>query len=147
MAHLKFLEEELKTVSGVDAQAITTNTNHAAIDRMGYNHLVAILDVGTATGTTPTIDVKLQHNSTSGSSGWADFSPNAITPSNDSTVTTAKFPQVTTGTGVTKLGVQLENAKRYIRFVSTVGGSSPSYTMSITGFLTQTDGPQTPIST
>jgi hypothetical protein len=96
-------------------------------------------------GSSPTLDVKIQDSAT-GSSGWADYTPNVIFANGDTTVTTAKFPQVTTD-GIYKMDVDLSAAKRYIRFVKTVGGSSPQIYVAVHCLLDQIDASNVPGAT
>lgn len=68
-------------------------------------------------GTTPTLDVKLQH-SKDGSTAWTD-------------VTGGAFAQVTTTNGVTRK--VFTGLDRFIRVVATIAGTTPSYTYSVSG--------------
>ena len=117
---------------------VTTNGNGSSIDRLTYSHAIATLNVVMNSGTNPTIDVKIQ-DSADGTTGWADFTPVEIYANGDTTVTTAKFAQVTTD-GISKMDVDLSAAKRYIRFVKTVGGSNPQIYLSVSVLLGQRDG-------
>ena len=117
---------------------ITTNGNGVAIDRLTYSHMIATMDVVMNSGTNPTLDVKIQ-DSADGTTGFADYTPNTVYANGDTTVTTAKFAQVTTD-GITKMDVDLSAAKRYIRFVKTVGGSNPQIYVAVHALLGQRDG-------
>jgi hypothetical protein len=121
---------------------VTTDGNGSAIDRLTYAHLLTTLNIVVNSGTLPTLDVKIQ-DSANGSTGWADFVPSVIYANGDQTVTTAKFPQVTTD-GISKMDVDLGNAKRYIRFVKLLGGSSPQIYLSCAVLLDQRDSSDQP---
>jgi hypothetical protein len=70
---------------------------------------VAILDCKAGSGTTPTMDVKLQDSADN--SSWADISG-------------ATFTQVTSTASQQKLTINTNNVRRYVRAVGTIGGTS-----------------------
>lgn len=137
MSWAKYSGFHFSLVSGIAPATVTTDANGSAIDRLRYSHLMADLNVTVSSGTLPTLDVRVQ-DSADGSTGWANFTPNVVFDNNLSGVTTAAFPQVTT-TGISKLDVDLSAAKRYIRFVQTVGGTQPSMIVSVGAWLGQYD--------
>ncbi|MES2207302.1 MAG: hypothetical protein V4525_10995 [Pseudomonadota bacterium] len=78
-------------------------------------------DLANVDGTTPTLDLKLQHSDTSGS-GFTDVSSGAIT-------------QVTTVAGVQTLFLDCNALKRYAKVFMTIGGTStPHYLVSAKGY-------------
>lgn len=87
--------------TGVDTQAYTNSQGH---------EYAAHLNVGTVTGTSPTLDVKVQESDASGS-GYADISG-------------ATFAQKTAAGTET---IYFRSNKRYVRVVATIGGTSPSF--------------------
>ena len=93
----------------------TTSANGSGIDTQGYDEVVALLDVGAVSGTTPTLDLKLQESDTSGGT-YTDI-PGATIP----TVTTSNHA----------LTVSYRTAgggrKRFVRAVATIGGTTPSF--------------------
>ena len=103
----------------LSAPAASTSTiTGAAVDLLGYQGKVKVTqDVGAVSGTTPTLNGKIQ-DSADGSTGWAD-------------VTGATFTEVTASTNVQSIGVDTRLAKRYIRYVGTIAGTTPSYTMAV----------------
>ncbi len=118
----------LTQLSLVPAAALTATGNGAAIDLLGditvspsaaVNYdgdLVCLLDSAAGTGTTPTLDIKLQHSDDN--STFTD-------------VTNGAFAQVT-GTGsLQKLTVDVGGLKRYVRAVHTLGGTTPSFVASL----------------
>lgn len=77
-------------------------------------HGIAILEAANVSGTTPTLDVKLQESDTSGGT-YTD-------------VAGAAFTQVTTVAGIQTLAVEIQKTKKFVRAVFDVGGTSPVYT-------------------
>lgn len=116
----------LLDISGVLTQnalhptaARTTTTNGSAVDVRAQKGIAAVLlDSAAGTGTTPTLDVKIQ-DSADGSTGWADIAG-------------AAFTQVTNAASQQKIGVDLDSCRGYIRAVATIGGTTPSFTFSVT---------------
>ena len=95
-----------------------TSANGSAVDILDYEgQAAAILQSAAGTGTTPTLDVKIQ-DSADGSTGWAD-------------VTGAAFAQVTNAASAQVLKFNASAARRYIRAVATVGGTTPSFSCAV----------------
>lgn len=94
------------TGTGVDLSPYvnTVNTN-----------LKIVADVGTVTGTTPTLDIKIQDSDDN--STYAD-------------ITSATFTQIT-ATGAGAVEIHTKTNKRYIRAVGTIGGTTPSFPLAI----------------
>lgn len=99
------------------AAAITTSTNHTAVDlaayaQVGRREMKAHFGAICVSGTT-SIGIKIQENTTSGSgdAGWADITGAAITA-------------LTTQGYATQ--IHFSTAKRYIRAVSTLAGTTIS---------------------
>jgi hypothetical protein len=86
-------------------------TNGTGVDTQGYNDAMVVLETGAVSGTSPTLDVKLQESDDN--STFADISG-------------ATFTQVTAANSsqVMRLAELNVTRKRYIRAVGTVGGSS-----------------------
>lgn len=74
---------------------------------------IAILDVTAESGTSPTLDVKLQESDTVGGT-YTDVALGA-------------FTQVTTVSGLQKLAVDVTITKKFLRGAGTAGGTSPVY--------------------
>jgi hypothetical protein len=101
-------------LSGLAAR--TTTITGSSVDIGLYDGRVKIIqDMHTMTGT-PTLDGKIQ-DSPDGSTGWAD-------------VTGATFVQVT-AVAHEAIGLDTRKAKRYIRYVGTIGGGTPVLTGSV----------------
>jgi len=104
----------LKAVS-----AITTTTNGTGLDLNDYEGQVAFyLESSAGTGTSPTLDVKIQDSDDN--TTFAD-------------VSSAAFTQVTGAASVQKLVLNSNNVKRYVRCVSTLTGTTPSFITSVYG--------------
>lgn len=99
--------------------ARTSTVTGSAVNLAGYAGAVLIVqDVGAVSGTTPTLDGKIQ-DSADGSTNWND-------------VAGATFVQVTASNNIQAINVDRRLAKAFIRYVGTIGGSSPSFTMGVT---------------
>lgn len=97
-----------------DIAARTSTVTGSAVDIRDYTGRIKVLQlVGTVSGTSPTLDGKIQ-DSADGSTGWAD-------------VTGATFTQVTASNSSQSIGVDTRACKRYIRYVGTIAGTSPSF--------------------
>lgn len=98
--------------------AVTTSTQGSAQDLakyigVGMRQMKAHVDVNGLTGTSPTFDFSIQQNDTSGASGWADVQT---------------FTQKTTNGNE---DIHFTPTKRYIRAVTTAGGTSPSANLTV----------------
>jgi hypothetical protein len=109
------LSQNYKLISLLHPIAVTADTNHTGVTIEEYeNDGMVAVDLGAVTGTTPTLDLKIQVSKDGGTT-WED----ALT-----------FAQVTSGNKVAAGYVQL-NHVTHVRAVSDVGGTTPSFTMSI----------------
>lgn len=98
--------------------ASTATLTGAAVDvRDVEGDLMMVQDVGAVSGTAPTLDGKIQ-DSDDGSTGWAD-------------VGGAAFTQVTAANTALKIAVSANACKRYIRYVGTIAGTTPSFTLGV----------------
>lgn len=93
----------------------TASANGAGVDLQGYvnpggREMKAYINCGEASGTTPTLDVKLQESDDN-----ATFSD----------IDGAAFSQLT-GPGSEE--IHFRTNKRYVRAVATIGGGTPSFT-------------------
>jgi hypothetical protein len=90
----------------------TSTLTGTAFDVTDYEGLArVVLSAGAATaGSSPTLDVKIQHCATSGGS-YTD-------------VTGAAFTQVTDTAGVQTLVLDLNKVNKYIKVIGTLGGTS-----------------------
>jgi len=100
--------------SGVAGGAKTSTVTGAAVDTDGINgSVVFIQQVDTVSGTTPTLDGKIQDCDTSGGT-YAD-------------VGGATATQVTASTNIQKIVVDRNTARRFLKYVGTIAGTSPSF--------------------
>ena len=99
----------------------TASENGAAFDLHDYDgRFIVAFSTSAGGGTTPTLDVKIQ-DSTDGSTGWADVSG-------------AAFTQVTDAADSTQsLTLDTDAVKVYIRVVTTITGTSPTFDMAVVG--------------
>ena len=109
------------TTSQIQPGAAKTATYNSAnsIDLRGYaGEYIVIQEVGAVSGTTPTLDGKIQDSADN--SSFAD-------------VTGYTFTQVTAANSNQQLNVDTRKVRRYIRYVATIGGTTPSFTMAVIG--------------
>lgn len=92
--------------------ARTTSTNGGSMTVPVGRELIVTLDVTAASGTTPTLDVKLQHSPDGAQ--WTDLG--------------TSFAQKTAVGAEAKVFTGVHG---YIRTVSTIGGTTPSFTYSV----------------
>lgn len=116
---MRSVYDNIKALFSLRPQAATATTNGSAVDTFGYNSAAVTLEVGAVSGTSPTLDVKIQE-SADGSTGWADVSGATFTQ-----VTAANNSQIIRVEG---LGT---SRKRYLRAVATIAGTSPSFTLAV----------------
>ncbi len=118
MAIIQQTLEKLQIFSCVATAAVTSTATSAAIDLKEYDGDVSlILSCAAGTGSSPTLDVKVQDSDASNGT-YGDLSG-------------AAFAQVTDSASVQVITFVKDEAKRYIKIVQTVGGSTPSFTFSI----------------
>lgn len=102
------------------ANARTSTATSSGVDSWAQGRsqaLVLLLSIGARSGTTPTLDVKLQHSDDD--SSYSD-------------VAGAAFAQKT-NTGFAELTAR--NFKRYVRVVATIAGTTPSFTFAVIGIF------------
>lgn len=98
--------------------ARTATANGAGVDLQGYTQpggrqMKAILTNGTTSGTSPTLDVKIQESDDN--SVFTDISG-------------ATFAQKTAAGNEE---IHFRTNKRYVRAVATIGGTTPSFTFAV----------------
>ena len=120
MTHL--LNALAQTVSAALAAAArrTSTLTGTGIDVLDYEGVaLVLLNASAGTGTSPTLDVKLQHSD------------------DDSTyedVTSGTFTQVTDvaeTAGVKVMKLNVSDLKRYLRVVGTIAGTTPSFDFGV----------------
>lgn len=104
------------SVSGIAARTSTLTTS--SVDVRSYKGgLIVEQLVGVVSGTTPTLAGKIQ-TSADGSTGWAD-------------ITGETFTSVTATDSFQKIGFDVRETHGYIRYVGTIAGTTPSFTMGV----------------
>ena len=97
--------------AALEPQELTASADGSAVDLLqADNRCFAIQSVGAVDGTTPTLAAKIQE-SDNGSS-WTD-------------IPGATFTTVTAESNVQT--ITFDRTKRYVRYVATVGGTTPSF--------------------
>ena len=108
----------------------TSTLTGSAVDLAGYDgpaHIILQCEAASA-GTNPTMNVKLQHATTSGGS-YADVSGLAFTEVTDA------------GDSTQMISCQVSDLRQFIRVVGTLGGtSSPAFTFGVTMVALKKDG-------
>lgn len=119
--------DTIKALKGVPPASAAATVNGTGIDRMstggpeGYVAAVLKACTGATTGgpATQTLDAKIQDSADN--SSFADYKPDGAT--------VAAITQITTANAEAHLNVDLRNARRYVRVVTTLGltgGASPT---------------------
>lgn len=117
---MKSVYDAIKSLFLARPQRATSTVTGTGIDTMGYNDAMITLEVGTVSGTTPTLDGKVQESDTLGGT-YTD-------------ITGATFAQVTASNNTQKIRL-VGRTKRYIRFVGTIAGTSPSFDLAANAIL------------
>ena len=103
-------------LSGVTPRTATGTLTGSAIDMItGDGRCFAVQQVGTVTGTSPSLAGKFQE-SADGSTNWADISG-------------ATFTSVSATDNVQ--AITFDRTQRYVRYVGTISGSSPSFILAV----------------
>jgi hypothetical protein len=115
---LSDINSNLTQTAVVAIAAKTSTVTSSAVDIRAYKGGFILQQlVGVVSGTTPTLDGKLQ-TSADGSTGWADISG-------------ATFTQVTATDSFQKIGFVENQTLGYVRYVGTIAGTTPSFTMGV----------------
>jgi len=97
------------------ARRITTTTNGPAADLLaGDGPCFAIQQVGNVSGTSPSLTGKIQESDNATS--WTDVPGATFAP----VITTGNYQAIT-----------FTRSKRYVRYVGTVSGTSPSFAVAV----------------
>lgn len=111
--------------TGVAPRTATATGNSRVYPELGaFSKAIFILDVSAASGTTPTLDVKIQ--------GWA--------PLAEKWHDVATFPQQTTTTSTVIAPQAADLDFQTYRAVWTIGGTTPSFTFQL-GAIAHTEEP------
>lgn len=121
---MRSVYDAVKSLFLARPQTATTTVTGTGIDTMGYNDAMITLEVGTVSGTAPTLDGKIQESDTLGGT-YTD-------------ITGAVFTQVTASNNTQKIrvgGLGVGGRKRFIRYVGTIGGTTPSFALAVNALL------------
>lgn len=120
MTHLLNALAQATGVELAPAASRTSTLTGTGIDVLEYEGVaLVLLNASAGTGTSPTLDVKLQHSG------------------DDSTyedVTSGTFSQVTDAAetaGVKVMKLNVSDLKRYLRIVGTIAGTTPSFDFGV----------------
>jgi hypothetical protein len=120
MTILRQALDKLQLVSVHPTAARTSTGNGTAIDlQLLDGDLQLILDSAAGTGTTPTMTVTVESSDTSGGVYTA--------------ISGAAFTQVTTTASQQAIVISKDEARRFVRIVHTIAGTTPSFTFSVNG--------------
>ena len=112
--------QNIKHLAVLAAVSLAASGNGAAVDLVDFQGLGKfVLNSGAATGNAnATADFKIQH-SADGATGWADAG--------------IAFAQVTNpgGASAQDIMVNVDRLKRYVRVVTTLGGTTPAVVASV----------------
>lgn len=115
------LSSRIKLMQSISARALTATANGTGVDTNGYGSVVAVLDMGTFAGTTPTATVRLEESaddSTYTAVAAADLQGGAL-PAIDTTEDDQIVERGYIG------------SKQYVRFaVTAIAGTSASLPIS-----------------
>ena len=112
---LKSLYDSVKVLSSLIPATRTSSANGDAVDTMGYNSVMAVIEAGNidTVDADETYNFKLQ-GSADGSTGWADVSGATAVVTADNQVKLIRLDN-------------LLDVPRYIRVVATLAGTTPSW--------------------
>jgi hypothetical protein len=118
MTILRQALDKLQLTAFHPTAARTATGNGTGIDVQTMDgDLYLILDSAAGSGTTPTLDIKLQSSDTSGGT-YTD-------------ITGATFTQVTGTASQQSITISKDEVRRWIRVVYTISGTTPSFTFSV----------------
>jgi hypothetical protein len=120
MTHLlNALAQAVGLVLAAAARRTSTLTG-TGIDVLAYEGVaLVVLNASAGTGTTPTLDVKLQHSDDN--STYADVTGGAFTQVTD----------VAGSAGVQVKKINVSDLKRYVRVIGTIAGTTPSFDFAV----------------
>ncbi len=113
--HLHDVANAALLKNGSSPAAQTSTVTATGVDMLlGNGQCFAVQHVGAVSGTTPTLNGKIQESSDN--STWSDISG-------------AAFTEVTASTSLQI--ISFLRTKRYLRYVGTIAGTTPSFTMAV----------------
>lgn len=113
MGLIKDIKAHMTASVSLVPAARTASGNGTGVDLQNYvGDVMALVHSGAGTGTTPTLDAKIQDSADD--SSYAD-------------VTGLTFTQITTTASLQTLKIDSRAVRRYVRVVFTIGGTTPSF--------------------
>lgn len=113
---MRSVYDAIKALFTIRPVTATSTATGAGVDTLGYNSAAVSLEVGAVSGTSPTLDVKVQESDTSGGT-YTDIAGAAFTQ-----VTASNNSQI-----LRLEGLNTGSRKRFIRALATIAGTSPSF--------------------
>ncbi len=111
--------QAIQVLNMLPVAVVTADGNSTGVDLKEYEGDVAfVMDAGAGSGDM-TLDCKIQDSADN--SSYAD-------------VTGGAFTQVTTAASVQKIVLKSDEIRQYVRAVRDVGGTTPSFALSIKGY-------------
>jgi hypothetical protein len=120
MTHLLNALAQATGVELAPAASRTSTLTGTGIDVLEYEGVaLVLLNASAGTGTSPTLDVKLQHSDDD--STYEDVTSGAFTQVTD----------VAETAGVKVMKLNVSDLKRYLRVVGTIAGTTPSFDFGV----------------
>lgn len=120
MTHLLNALAQATGVELAPAASRTSTLTGTGIDVLEYEGVaLVLLNASAGTGTSPTLDVKLQHSDDD--STYEDVNSGAFSPVTDAAETA----------GVKVMKLNVSDLKRYLRVVGTIAGTTPSFDFGV----------------
>ena len=118
------IPDYIKIVPCIPVNTLTGSLNSTSFSNVGYvGDILFVADIGAGGGTAPTLQLQVQDSADNSS-----FSN--ITGNN-------QIANVTTSASLATLVVPQATLRQYVRIIATVGGSSPSYLLSVSAICTK----------
>lgn len=118
------LNEQVKQEALLASQDVNASGNSSSIDGLNKGTMIFAFNIGTPTGTSPTLDAKVQE-----SDDDSTFTDAAAT---DMFSGAAVAIAQQTAAGFVQLVVDRRKLKRYLRIAYTLGGTTPVFPLGIT---------------
>lgn len=116
---MRSVYDAIKSLFSIRPVTATSTATGTGVDTLGYNSAAVALEVGAVSGTSPTLDVKIQDSADN--SAFADVAGltfTQVTASNNSQILRIE-------------GLNTATRRRYLRAVGTIAGTSPSFAFGV----------------
>ena len=120
------VKDETKPVVSLRPDARTTTEDGIGVDTSRFSSCSVVLEVGTVSGSSPTLDIKIQESDDN--SSFSD-------------ITGAVFTQVIASDKSQEIAIENLNTtrKKFLRAVATIGGSTPVFNSAVVFVLGRAD--------